>query len=181
MMEQSSQSSLQSPEQEQQNTYMKDVNELKDKIVNKPLAESVLTIEQTIRAVDEVSNIILEGLETTDDRLFYTDRISLFFGKYLEKLKSLLEGKDLDLAFWAASLLMHHKINDTLAERILLEAIELSDNNDHANTATIILYRNRNPKAIDAITKRLDNKALEKKIRDYYIEKRDDLTAALGG
>jgi hypothetical protein len=154
---------------------------LKDKIVNKPLAEAVLTIDQTIRAVDEVSDIILQGLEITDDRFFYTERISLFFGKYLEKLKNLLEGKDVDLAFWAASLLMHYKTNDTLAERILLDAIELSDNNDHANTATIILCRNRNPKVIEAISKRLDSKNLEKKIRDYYIEKRNDLTSALGG
>lgn len=160
---------------------MNDVKELKDKIVNKPLAQSVLTIDQTISVVDEVSDIILQGLETTDDRFIYTERISLFFGKYLEKLKSLLEGKDMDLSFWAASLLMHYNVNNTLAERILLDAIELSDNDDHASVATVVLCRNKNQKVIEAITKRLNSKNPEKKMRDYFIEKINDLTSALGG
>jgi hypothetical protein len=149
---------------------MVDVSELKDKIVNNPLEKSVLAIGQAIHIVDEVSDIILQGLETTDDRFIYTEQISLFFDKYLKKLRNLLDGKDPDLAFWAASLLMHYKLNDILAEKILLEAIELGDDDSKASVATVILCRNRNQKVAEAITKRLNNKNPDKKMRDYFNE-----------
>ncbi|MBO9202148.1 MULTISPECIES: hypothetical protein [Niastella] len=160
---------------------MKDLKELKDIVVNKPLEQSVVTIDQTMSFVNEVSDILLQGLDASEDRFIYTERISVFFGRYLEKLKSLLEGKDLDLAFWAASLLIHYKINDSLAESVLLDAIEFSDNDDHVSTATVILCRNRNQKVIEVINKRLNSKNPEKKMRDYFIEKINDLTEALGG
>lgn len=157
---------------------MIDISSLKLKVLSNEMEDSVRGIDESINLVGQISELLIEGISQSKDRFITTERISLLFNNYLEKLRSLVKGNDSDLGFWAASLIMHYNLPDNTAENILLNAIRFGDI-EKADVATVILCRNRNQKVVYAIIDRLKDSSLSKKSKDFFIEKINDLASSM--
>jgi hypothetical protein len=153
---------------------MFDLNILKQKVLSSNMEDSIQGIDQSISIVDKISEILIESINQSTDRFITTERISLLFDSYLRRLRNTMTSPDRDLSFWAASLLMHYNLDDGDAEKILLDSIKFGDS-EKISVATVILCRNKNPKVVNAIQERLNDKFISEKIRSFLTEKLNDL------
>ena len=153
---------------------MVDINVLKQRVLSDKIEDSIQGIDQSINIVSQISDILLEGITQSKDRLITTERISLLFDNYLKRLRGLMKGSDNDLSFWAASLLIHYNLPDFEAENILLNSIRFGEL-DKLNVAIVILCRNRNQKVVHVINERLNDIYLPEKTRSFLIQHLNDL------
>ena len=143
---------------------------LKQKALSGDIEESIEGIDQLLKLENEITNALLKSLEKSTDRFITTERISQAFINHLSKLKKYLENADADISFWAATLIIHYEVNNSIAENILLNTVrhgELSN----ASVATTILCRVKNLKIKDAIVERLKHPALDDKTERFFKEK----------
>lgn len=142
--------------------------------LSKKREEVILGLEGLLKVSDKISDAIIQAVKSNDDKFIISERISLYFSNFLNKLKILLSGNDRDLSFWAATLLVHYGINDAHAEKVLLDAVLLSDL-EKAFTATTILYRTKNSQLKTIISKRLEDPNLAAEYIPFFKEKLDKL------
>jgi hypothetical protein len=145
---------------------------LRQKALSSHLPESVEGIDALIKITDEIADILLASIEVSSDRLITVDRISQAFDNYIKSLKSYLTKSENDMDFWAASLIVHHHVNDITAENILLNAVRHA-NIDKMSSAALILCRTKHPKVKDMISERLRDSNLSDKEKRFLREKLD--------
>ena len=130
-----------------------DLEFFKNKILNSSLEDSVTDIEELIITSNQISDIFLECLKRRNERFVISEKLSLHFFSYVEKLNTFLDSSDSDLNFWAATLIMNYNLNNVRAEQILLDIISYGPL-EKATIATTILCRIKNTKVSGAITTR---------------------------
>jgi hypothetical protein len=113
------------------------ISSLKQKSLSNDVGESVQALDEVMHIIDECGSILLEAVKGGDDRLILCDRISVAFDGYIRKLNNYLDDESTGMDFWAASLIVHYGINNSIAENILLNSVR-SGNHENATTATII-------------------------------------------
>lgn len=151
------------------------MNDLKLMAISKNMEESVQGIDRLIKISDDISDTLIKAIVDSDDRFVATERVSLLFYNYLNKLKNLINSEDRDLGFWAASLIVHYNINDYDAEKNLLDAIK-HDLLSKAYSATTILCKVKSSHVKSAIVERLKNDAaLSNEAKVFFKEKLQEI------
>ena len=150
---------------------------LKEGAYSKSKEESIRAIEELVTIVNKIGDIFLETLKGNDDRFIITEKISLAYASYLDKIRRFIHGSDKELSFWAATLILNYQIMDPTAEKILLDSVLLGEL-DKAYIATTILCRVKNSKIKQVISQRLKDISLSKQAVDFFVEKLDSLSSA---
>ncbi len=151
-----------------------DFNLLKQMASSKNLGESTEAVDRLVKTVDEVTDILIEALKSSNDRFIISDRASLFFSNYVNKLKQCLNDPDTDLSFWAATLIVHCGLNDNKAEKLLADSI-LSPDLNKAYSATTILCRNKSLYLKPAILERMKDSSLTNQAKEFFKAKLEEL------
>ncbi len=146
---------------------MKDIQRYTEKALSSELADTVEGIDGLIEIVDKITDTAIQVLSTTSEHFLVTERMSMFFSKYINKLNSNLQSTDAELRFYSASLIVHYQISNDLAEQILLSEAAKGIL-DKAYTATIILCRVKNKNIGQIVKERLKDSSLTKMARDFF-------------
>ena len=147
-----------------------DLNLLKERILDKSLEDSAKGIDEIIIFSNEISDIFLECLKRSNSRFIISEKLSLYFFSYVEKLNTYLTSSDPDLTFWSATLIMNYNLNNVRAEQILLDIISYGPF-EKASVATTILCRIKNPRVSEAITTRLKDPSINDQMKKFFSEK----------
>jgi len=153
---------------------MYDISSLRSQILSEDLEVKMDGIVKAISLNDEIGDLLIENLNASDNRFVVTEKTSMFFWSFLQKLKGLLSSTDRDLSFWAASLIVHYEIKNATAEEIMFDAVEKGEE-DHACIASTILFRTKNSKLKHLVVSRLNNKSTIAKEKEFFLEKLEDL------
>jgi hypothetical protein len=152
-----------------------DTSDFKTRLLGKNLDETIRAIEESDILIDEITSNILVCLENSKDRLVISEKMSLLFEGYLDKLKGFLEIKNAELNFWAATLIINCSINNGIAENILLKAVQNEQNLEQSFIATTILCKSKNKALKSVIEQKLKNKSLSLSAKTFFTEKLEQL------
>ena len=152
---------------------MKDIEKLRTKIFETDIEKSIEAIDEVVQLVGELSTLLLDRLYQSKERFIYADHISGLFLSFSNGLQNFLNDDNFDVRFWASSIVVHHNIKDSKAEKILLDAI-VNSPLKYAYPATTILCRHRIASAKNLISQRLEDPTLTKEAKDFFLDHLND-------
>jgi hypothetical protein len=153
---------------------LKDIDKIREDALNQNIEISIGALDLLLKDIDTLSDVLFDFLTNASDHFLIAERISLAFTSYIEKLESCLTGNDSELSYWAATLIVHYRVKNNQAEKILLEQV-VNGNSEKAQIATTILCRNSVPGVESAIIERLSLVPLDISMKSFLEEKLSDL------
>jgi hypothetical protein len=149
---------------------LKDTEKIKEEAFSQNIERSTSALDLILSDIDTLSLILFESFAKTNNHFQIAEKISQAFQIYIEKIESCLSGDDKELSFWAATLIVHYRIKNELAENILLQQV-ISGSPEKAYTATTILCRTKVAGVGRAITERLSVAQLDISMKAFLEEK----------
>ena len=163
-----------SPERWLQQTMLENLDKIKQELKSSDLEIRIHAIESIVVHINSLTELLLDSFEHNSNRFVTTERLSLVFYTYIEKLNGYLSGDNMELKFWAATLIVHYNIRTKQAEDILINEAKIGSPGE-AYVATTILCRTKNDRILETIRQRLKTGDFPDNVmRDFFLEKLND-------
>lgn len=152
------------------------LRQIKEKIRSNNLSDQLEAIYNIEEIIIKLTDLAVSVFEKEEGNLFaLTERLSMFFSNYINKLNNMLDNDDNETPFWSACLICSYNIRNSEAESILLKEIK-EGTGANAQVATTILARNKNWGLKEVLNDKLKDPLINEDDYLFFWEKLRDLS-----
>jgi len=145
---------------------------IKNKYNSKSIEDCIEGIEISRSIINELTDLTLGLLDKGNiDKFILTEKTSMLFDTFLNRLIHLAESTESQASFWASCLLVHYNINNSIAYNNLIDAVSKSKD-EQAEIAATLLTKRRYFPLIDVIKEKLINELDISPLKKSFFEEK---------